>query len=164
MLALGRGRFCNYRPIKDVLNGLLNAAFILRCVVHFECAEVEIWLGSIHTSFNVYGISFHLFGGHDGRVFVLIRLNIAVLESGSWDVIALLRNIGLAELVDKSHTLVPGLGIVLNAVVREIVSSRCLSLPGISTAHIDITLSTLALIDLLKCTNVPLLLSHDFVK
>ena len=164
VLALGRCRFCNYWPIKDVLNGLLNAAFILRCVVHFECAEVEIWLSSIHTSFNVYGISFNLLGCHDGRVFVLIWLNIAILESWTWNVIALLRNIGLTELSDECHTLGSSFRIVLNAMIREIVSSRCLSLPGISTAHVDITLSSLALIDLLERTNVPFLLSHYFVK
>ena len=103
---------------------MLNATFILRCVVHFECTEVEIWFGSVHTSFNVNGICFHLFGGQDARVLVLIRLNVAVLESGSRNVITLLGKVGLAEFGDERHTLRPGIRIVPNAVVREIVFSR----------------------------------------
>ena len=67
---------------------------------------------------------FHLFGSQKVRILVLIRLNIAVLESGSRNVITLLRKVGLAELGDERHTLRPGIRIVPNAMVREIVFSR----------------------------------------
>ena len=164
MLALCCGRFSNYWLIKDILNRLLNTPFILRCVVHFECTEVEIWFSSVHISFNVASIKFYLSGGHNVRVLVLIWRNIAVLESCTWDVITLLRDIGLAELGDELHTLGFVIRIVPNAVIREIVSSRCLSLPGISIAHVNITLKSFALICLHKRTNIPFLLRHNFVK
>ena len=166
VLALCRCRFRNNWPIKGViiLNWLLNATFILRCVVHFECAKVEIRFDSIHISFNVFCINFHLFRRHEVRLFFFIWLNVAVLESGAWDVIALLGNIGLAEFCDERHALGPGLRVVRNTVVREIVFSRCLSLPGIRIAHVNITLSSPALLDLLKCANIPFLLRHNFVQ
>ena len=164
MFALSRSGLGNYWPIKDVSNGLLYATFILRCVVHFECTEVEIWFGTTHICFNVSGIWFTLFGSQEVRILFLLRLNVAVLESGSRNVITLLRKVRLAELGDERHTLRPGFWIVPNAVVWEIVFSRWLSLPGISIAHVNITLSSLSMIDLLKCTDIPFLLCHNFFK
>ena len=164
VLALCRGRLGNNWSIQNVLKRLLNATFILRCVVHFECSEVEIWFGSTHTSFDVYGISFHFLRRHHACVFVLIRLNIAILESSTGYVITLLRNVRLAELGDERHTLCPSIHVVLSGVIRKVMSSRWLSLPGISIAHVNITLSSFALINLLKCTHIPSLLSHNFVK
>ena len=124
MLALCRCRFRNNRPVKDVMNRLLDATSILRCVVHFECAEIEIWFDSIHIGFNVFGVSFHLFRDHEVGLLLFVRFNVAVLESGARDVIILRRNIGLAELSDKCHALVPGLRVVRYAVIREIVIKR----------------------------------------